>query len=301
MDLVYPIQAILLYLSLLFAPADAERITFNGPDHSGVLIRDASGWNLVGPEGNILVSIDGTRFVSGSKRESLTVDLLEYLPGLAGHDWEKQPKLTLPDASVPDATTIERTPDGFKLRNNRGTEGIYHYTIFYVRKNPAGGPTCNVLGAVKQPGVVLLQEGDTLRSILLKAGGPAGKITPPIVWLLRGKPGEPLSQREGFDLAGVLEGRTGNPQLRDRDTLYIEPTVLLELARDDSLAVDGQPCSDAELPARLRDRVEAGVRSATLRADRDTPQDRIQPLLDACIAAGIPAERLKLDSAKDPD
>lgn len=301
MNLVYPIQAILLYLSLLFAPADAERIHFNGPDHSGILIRDASGWNLVGPEGNILVSIDGTRFVSGSKRQSLAVDLLDYLPGLAGHDWEKQPKLTLPDASVPDATMIEKTPDGFKLRNHRGTEGIYHYTIFYVRKNPAGGPTCNVLGALKQPGIVELQEGDTLRSVLLQAGGPAGQITPPIVWLLRGEPGENLSQRESFDLAGVLDGRRETPAIRDRDTLYVEPTVLLELARDDSLAVDGQACTDAELPARLRDRVETGVRSATLHAHRDTPHHRTRNLFETCTAAGIPSDSLKLDSAAAPD
>ena len=106
---------------------------------------------------------------------------------------------------------------------------------------------------------------------------------------------------EGFDLAALLGGRTGHPVLRDRDTLYVEPTVLLELARDGSLAVDGEPCTDADLPPRLRDRFEAGVRSATLHAHRDTPHDRIQPLFDACIAAGIPSERLKLDSAAVPD
>jgi hypothetical protein len=296
MDLSYPIQAILLYLSILFAPADAERIVFKGVDHSGVLIHDASGWNLVGTEGNIQVRIDGTRFVSGSERESIAVDLLEYVPGLAGHDWEKQPKLSLLEA-----TTLEKTPDGFKLRNDRGNQGIYNYTISYVRKDRTGGPTCNVLGAVKQPGIFALQNGDTLRSVLLKAGGPAGKVAPPIVWLLRGEPGEALSQREGFDLPGVLGGRHENPQLRDRDTLYIEPTVLLELARDGSLAIDGQACPAAEVPARLRDRVEAGVRSATLTSHPDTPLAIVQPLLDACVEAGIPADNLKLDSAAVPD
>ena len=120
-----------------------------------------------------------------------------------------------------------------------------------------------LLGALKQPGIIALQEGDTLRSVLLKAGGPAGKITPPLVWLLRGKPGEKLSQREGFDLAALLGGRTGNPVIRDR--------------------------------------FEAGVRSATLHAHRDTPHDCIKTLFDACTAVGIPADNLKLDSAAVPD
>jgi hypothetical protein len=297
----YPIQAILLYLSLLFAPADTQRINLSGVDFSGVLIRDASGWNLTGPEDNKTLSIEGTRLVDETRGEPGSIDLKAYVSKAAGHDWEKEPKLTLPDDVKADAFVIEKTPDGFKLRNNRGNEGIYNYTIYYVRKDPAGRPTCNVLGALKQPGIIALQEGDTLRSVLLKAGGPAGKITPPLVWLLRGKPGEKLSQREGFDLAALLGGRTGNPVIRDRDTLYVEPTVLLELARDGSLAVDGEPCTDADLPPRLRDRFEAGVRSATLHAHRDTPHDRIQPLFDACIAAGIPSERLKLDSAAVPD
>jgi hypothetical protein len=296
MDLSYPIQAILLYLSLLFAPADAERIVFKGVDQSGVLLHDASGWNLVGTEGNIQVRIDGTgifKKIGGNQR---SFDLAIYVGNPAGHDWEKQPKLTLPLA-----TTLEKTPAGFKLRNDRGTGGIYEYTISYVRKDRPGGPTCNVLGAVKQPGIFALRDGDTLRSVLLRAGGPAGKITPPLVWLLRGEPGEKLSQRESLDLPGVLGGRHENPQLRDRDSLYIEPTVLLELARDGSLAFDGKACPAAEIPARLRDRVEAGVRSATLQAHGDLPHGLFPPLIEACVAAGIPADHLKLDSAAVPE
>jgi hypothetical protein len=270
-------------------------------DFSGVLIRDASGWNLTGPDDNKALSIEGTRLVDEAGGEQGSIDLKAYVSKAAGHDWEKEPKLTLPDDVKADAFVIEKTPDGFKLRNDRGTEGIYNYTVYYVRTDQAGGPACNVLGAVKKPGIIALQDGDTLRSVLVKAGGPAGKTTPHSVYLLRGKPGQKLSQREGFDLAAVLEGRTRNPQLRDRDTLYVEPTVLLELAHDDSLAVDGQPCPAAELPARLRDRFEAGVRSATLHAHRDTPHDRNKTLFDACIAAGIPADNLKLDSASVPD
>jgi hypothetical protein len=297
----YPIQAILLYLSLLFAPADTQRITLSGVDFSCVLIRDASGWNLTGPDVNKVLSIEGTRLVDEAGGEPGSIDLKAHVSKAAGHDWEKEPKLTLPDDVKADAFVIEKTPDGFKLRNNRGNEGIYNYTIYYAGSDQADGPTCNVLGAVKQPGIVALQDGDTLRSVLVKAGGPAGKTPAPLVWLLRGKPGEKLSRRESFDLPGVLEGRTANPEIRDRDTLYIEPTVLLELARDGSLAIDGQACPAPDLPARLRDRVEAGVRSATLHAHRDTPHDQIQPLFDACIAAGIPSEQLKLDSAAVPD
>lgn len=297
----YPIQAILLYLSLLFAPADTQRIHISGVDFSGVLIRDAAAWNLTGPEDNKALSIEGTRLMDEAGGKEGSIDLKAYVSKAAGHDWEKEPKLTLPDDVKADAFVIEKTPDGFKLRNNRGNEGIYNYTIYYAGSGQADGPTCNVLGAVKKPGIIALQDGDTLRSVLVKAGGPAGKTTPHSVYLLRGKPGQKLSQREGFDLVAVLEGRTGNPQLRDRDTLYLEPTVLLELARDDSLAVDGQPCPAAELPARLRDRFEAGVRSATLHAHRDTPHDRNKTLFDACIAAGIPADNLKLDSATVPD
>ena len=294
MDLAYPIQAILFYLALFFAPADTERIVFKGPDHSGVLIRDASGWNLAGTEGNVQVSIDGTRLVSGGKSGSVTLELLEYVPGLAGHDWEKQPKFTLPLA-----TTLEKTPSGFKLRNDRGTEGIYEYTISYVRKDRPGGPTCNVLGAVYQPGVIALLDGDTLHSLLLRAGGYAGQTTPPIARILAGKPGEKVSSRGEFVLG--VEGPAPNPAIRDGDTIYVAPTVLLELARDGSLAIDGQACPAAEIPARLSDRVEAGVRSATLHAHRDTPLATVQPLLDACITAGIPADRLKFDSAAVPE
>lgn len=301
MDFTYPIRAILLYLSLLFAPADTQRINISGVDFSGVLIRDAAGWNLAGTEASVQVSIDGTRLSEGGKSGTYAIDLSDHLPGLVGHDWEKEPKLALPDDAKADALVIEKTPDGFKLRHNRANEGLYNYTVLYIRNDTAGGPACNVLGAVKQPGIVALQDGDTLRSVLLKAGGPAGKVTPPVVWLLRGKPGEKLSQREGIGLAYVLEGSSGNQTILDRDTLYVEPTVLLELALDGSLAIDGEACPAAEIPARLRDRVEAGVRSATLHAHRDTPEDLIQPLFDACIAAGIPSERLVFDSAAVPD
>jgi hypothetical protein len=297
----YPIQAILLYLSLLFAPADTQRVTLSGVDFSGVLIRDAAGWNLTGPDDNKALSIEGTRLVDEAGGEQGSIDLKAYVSKAAGHDWEKEPKLTLPDDVKADAFVIEKTPDGFKLRNDRGNEGIYNYTVYYVRTDQAGGPTCNVLGAVKQPGIIALQDADTLRSVLVKAGGPAGKATPHSVYLLRGKPGEKLSQREGFDLTALLEGRSENPVIRDRDTLYIEPAVLLELARDGSLSIDGKACPAAEIPARLRDRVEAGARSATLQTHRDTPLATVQSVGDACIKAGIPADRLKLDRSTAPD
>lgn len=290
MDLAYPIQAILLYLSLLFAPADAERIVFKGVDQSGVLLHDASGWNLAGTEGNIQVRIDGTGIYKKSGGNQRSFDLAIYLGNAAGHDWEKQPNLTLPLA-----TTLEKTESGFKLRNDRGTEGIYEYTISYVRKDRPGGPTCNVLGAVQQPGVIALLDGDTLASVLLRVGGYPGRTTPPVARILAGKPGERLSNRGEFVLGA--EGPAPNPAIRDGDTIYVEPTVLLELARDGSLSIDGKVCPAAEIPARLRDHVEAGVRSATLQAHRDTPLTTVQSLVDACIKAGIPADRLKLDSA----
>jgi hypothetical protein len=302
MDFTYPIQAILVALSLLFAPADTQRIHISGVDFSGVLIRrDAAGWRLTGTKDHQSLAIDGTRLGGAARGEKEANELEAYVSKAAGHDWEKEPRLTLPDDVNADALVIDRNPDGFKLRNNRGTEGIYNYTVLYVRYDPAEGPTCNVLGAVKQPGVLALRDGDTLRSVLLRAGGPAGKVTPPIVWVLGGKPGEKLFKREGFDLVGMLEGRVANPTILDGETIHVEPTVLLELARDGSLEVDGQACSADELPVRLRDRVDAGVRSATLHAHRDTPNDRIQPLFDACIAAGIPSERLVFDSAAVPD
>lgn len=290
MDLSYPIQAILLYLSILFAPADAERIVFKGVDQSGVLLHDASGWNLVGTEGNIQVRIDGTGIFKKSGGNQRSFDLAIYLGNAAGHDWEKQPKLTLPLA-----TTLEKTASGFTLRNDRGTEGMYEYTISYVRKDRPGGPTCNVLGAVQQPGVIALLDGDTLFSVLLRAGGYSGRTTPPVARILAGKPGEKWSNRGEFVLG--VEGPAPNPAIRDGDTIYVEPTVLLELARDGSLSIDGKACPAAEIPARLRDRVETGVRSATLQAHRDTPLTTVQSLVDACIKAGIPADRLKLDSA----
>lgn len=294
MQLAYPIQAILIYLALLFAPADAERIVFKGPDHSGHLIHDASGWNLVGPEGNIQVSIDGTRLVSKAGGKVDSNDLSPFVAKAAGHDWASQPKLNLPEA-----TTLEKTPSGFKLRNDRGTEGNYEYTISYVRKDRPGGPTCNVLGAVRQPGVIALLDGDTLHSVLLRAGGYAGQTTPPVARILSGKPGEKLSHRGDYDLG--VEGPAPNPAIRDGDTIYIEPTVLLELAQDGSLSVDGNACPAAEIPARLRDRVEAGVRSATLQAHPDTPLTTVHSVGDACIKAGIPADRLKLGRATAPD
>jgi hypothetical protein len=297
----YPIQAILLYLSLLFAPADTQRIHIRGVDFSGVLIRDASGWNLTGPEDNKALSIEGTRLVDEARGEEGSIDLKAYVSKAAGHDWEKEPKLTLPDDVKADAFVIEKTPDGFKLRNNRGTEGIYEYDILYIRKDQPTGATCNVLGAVQQPGVIALHDGDTLRSVLLKAGGPVGKITPYNVFLLRGAPGKQTTHYEGFRVSDVLAGRHGNPVIRDRDNLYVEPTVLLELARDGALAVDGQPCAADELQARLRDRVETGVRIAVLQAHRETPNEQIEQLRATCNKAGIPPGNVILDSASVPD
>lgn len=294
MQLAYPIQAILIYLALLFAPADAERIVFKGADYSAHLLHDASGWNLVGPEGNVQVSIDGTRLISKTGGKADSNDLKPYVAKAVGHDWASQPKLALPEA-----TTLEKTPSSFKLRNDRGTEGIFEYNISYVRKDRPGGPTCNVLGAVQQPGVIALLDGDTLFSVLLRAGGFAGQTTPPVARILAGKPGEKLSSRGDFVLG--VEGPAPNPAIRDGDTIYVEPTVLLELARDGSLSIDGKACPAAEIPARLRDLVESGVRSATLTSHPDTPAATVRALFDTCSEAGIPADRLKLDSAAVPE
>jgi hypothetical protein len=290
MDLSYPIQAILIYLSLLFAPADAERVVFKGVDYSAHILHEDSGWNFVGPEGNIQVSIDGTRLVSKAGGKANSNDLRPYVAKAVGHDWASEPKLILPEG-----TTLEKTPSGFKLRNDRGTGGIYEYTISFVRKDRPGGPTCNVLGAVQQPGVISLLDGDTLFSVLLRAGGYAGQTRPPLARILAGKPGEKLFHRGEFVLG--VGGPGPNPAIRDGDTIYVEPTVLLELARDGSLAVDGKACPAAELPTRLRDRVEFGVRSATLISHPDTPHATVGVLLDTCSEAGIPADRLKLDRA----
>ncbi len=305
MQFVYPIQAILLYLSILFAPADTERILFHGPDRSGVLIRDASGWNLAGPEGNTVVVLDGSRLISKGAQPGV-IDLVNLVGGVAGHDWTKDPTLYLADDKNLEAVVVERTADGLKVRNDRGREGIYAYTIAYVRKGKESDSTCNVLGAVKQPGILLIQEGDTLSSLVGKAGGTTGKATPNRVFILRGKPGEPVSYRESFPLSSLFDGHGPDPKVLDHDTIYIEPTVLLAFPTDGSipvdvsLAVDGQDCPTEELAARLRDRVEAGVRSARILAGIRTPNGRITEVHDACIAAGMPATAISLEVRNPP-
>ena len=213
MQLAYPLLQILLYIAMLFAPADTDRISITGPDHSCEMTLTGQLWKFTGSDHAGLASIkDGTiTLLSGGQRETLSV--LEYVAAAVGNDWSKEPKVRLHEA-----TTLEKSAGGFVLRVDEGKPGERVYRIKYGGGEKVRG--VNVLGAVRTPGTYPLRERATLLDALAAAGGPTMAADTGKAAILRGAAGEKAAVFP-HDIDAVLRGKAANPPVLDRDTVYL--------------------------------------------------------------------------------
>lgn len=169
----YPLLEIILYLSLLLSPPDANRITITGPglnDNSELRIT-VTGWAIIrdGAESPIAIARNG--LCAGTAAKPKFTQLGAYLgPLQKGHDWTREPKLALADS-----TTLEKVDAGYVFRRS-DDEGVntQAYTIVYHRPDPADMVsviTVNVIGMVNNPGTYRLARGATLLDAITAAGG----------------------------------------------------------------------------------------------------------------------------------
>ncbi len=212
MNLIYPIQAILMYFSILLAPPDTERITVEMPKPSpGIeLVRNGKTWE----SGGDAFTVDGANLVvfGPNGRESVGIGDFVALPG--DHDWTKKPSFTLGDSTI-----IEKSEAGFTIRrNSTGGEGNGVYQIRNHKPgNGAAVVAVNVLGQVVNQGVHRVPADGTVRDAIAAAGGPAASAEMKKVSITRGPAGTvPMVTK--LDLTNV-EG--SDPQILAGDTIHV--------------------------------------------------------------------------------
>ena len=219
MTLAYPLLHILIYLSLLFAPADSARITITGPDQSVEIVRTASGWAATTQGGKpAAVSLsDGVLTLQPEGEAPQAIPLVTFVSAAVGHDWAQEPKITLHEA-----TTLEKTPVGFLLRLEDGTPSARTYAIAY---SSAPKPLfVNVVGAVNKPGACTLPADATLLDAIAAAGG----FTPRLadrqrVVITRGPAGEkPTVLTVNSE---KISKKVKGPPLKDGDTVFVPEII----------------------------------------------------------------------------
>lgn len=283
----YPIQAILLFLSMLFAPPDARRIDIRGADFSVSLHHDGSGWLMREAGGFREIKIQGTHLVSSSEDGPENIDLREYIGQALEQDWEQNPGLILladPDGR---ALAIEKSPHGFHAFHEPRADPRLNYRIDYSKTDQPAGPCCKVFGAVEQAGYIPLEEGMTLRAVLEKAGGLSGHAAPTNAWVIVSKPGQAPYAREGFNPVAMMDGRVHAPPVLDGSTVWVVPSILLEIDADRRITLDGKPCAADSISQLLTNRHRNGVRHARIRTAPDLPFDAVNKSAEACSQAGI--------------
>ena len=136
MNVVNTIIHFIVYLSMLLAPKDADRITVTGsgpnPADSMVLSRTAEGgWS----DRQMPVSIADGSLKMGLKKAEMNIPLdardRGFLPAITANDWLKNPRLTLNEA-----ISLEKTPDGFVLRQKEGDKTNEYKIHYHLSASP---------------------------------------------------------------------------------------------------------------------------------------------------------------------
>ena len=211
----FPLHEIILYIALLFAPADTTKITVAGPDLSAQLTHAETNWKMA----NASFSIADDTLVREENAAKTSQPLAEYLPKeLRSHDWAKTKKITLPMGGV----TVEKKASGFIVRiNDRDpTVRAREYDISYAS---ATSIKVNVIGQVINPGAVVLPASKTLTAALAAAGGVTRVAKGPIR-VARGVAGEKAAVST-YDLRAIKKGEIADPILQDNDTVFVPEII----------------------------------------------------------------------------
>ena len=211
------IVTILLYIAMLFASPDTDRISISssGPGETTEWTRSGASWEAGDGNKKIKISQENKTLIFEYDGQRQKVALDTEVAGIsADHDWNKTPKVTW---RITD--TLEKTATGFTARINDGKPGMEVYQITYHRADAEKETIeVNVLGHVKQPGVYQIAVGSGVMSGLTAAGGykELGHLVQPRI--LRGEGGAvPKVTEVSWDILNPEEDAW---KLQDHDTLY---------------------------------------------------------------------------------
>ena len=221
----YPLLQSLLYLSILFAPPEATRITITGPKPEEALeLRIAAdGWIVARDGGETPVSLSETRLLLRNDGVTESTELAAHVAPARGHDWIAAPKLTLAGLTI-----LEKTDPGFVFRlNDDDGASAREYTIAYHRPapaDPAGTISVNVVGAVNKPGAYQLPKGTSLLQAIATAGGMTRLSDRKRVNITRGSAGaQPTALT--YNVAKMIENGIKSPDLQNHDTIFVPEVV----------------------------------------------------------------------------
>lgn len=160
--LEYPLLQILVFLSLLFAPPEADRIVINRPDSLVELRRDGANWTMTHKGQSSIVSLAGDTLVTLTDGKEERFPLADHVGPALSHDWAASPKLALHDAA-----TLGKTAAGHLLLTDDRTYPKAHLIQFAK----PGDLRVEVHHSVNSPGIYILPAGSTLLDAISAAGG----------------------------------------------------------------------------------------------------------------------------------
>lgn len=223
----FPIEAILIYLAILFAPLDMDRIVIDVPSESGrrELVRNGQTWRFDGD----VVQIDGDSLVifGAEGRETLKISEFVALPGK--HDWVASPAFALGGGH-----TLRKTATGFICLASSADDKHGETTHIHYQKmaRPGGEISVNLLGKVAQPGVFRLPAKHTLRDAIAAAGGPASGADTGRVSIIRGAAGSvPLVTSIDLTAEDAF-----NPMILSGDTIHVAAAEARSIITDMAMA-----------------------------------------------------------------
>ena len=217
MNFAYPIQAILMYLSILFAPPEVDQITIEMPGREAAieLVRNGQQWIVEG--GTLAVEKENLIIYGEEGKKSFKIADFVALPG-DDHDWSKKPQFTLGGGN-----TLEKVTTGFIVRRNASTgEGNGTYQIRYHKPSDEGARiSINVLGEVVDPGVHTILANGTLQNTIAAAGGTTAAADMKRVSIIRG----PAGSVPEVTTVDLTKTEASAPRIQAGDTIHVPKSV----------------------------------------------------------------------------
>ncbi len=203
----FPFEAILIYLTILFAPLDADRVVLDFPSESqrAEVLRNGQTWQFDG----YVFEINGDSLVifGAEGRETYKISEFVALPN-------DESRATNRTFALGAGIIMHKTATGLEIDNESAETVQIHYQF---PDNPNGEASVNVLGNVGNAGVFQLPANPTVRDAITAAGGPASGADMTRVSIIRGAAGTmpyvtsiDLTVDDAFD-----------PQLRSGDTIHL--------------------------------------------------------------------------------
>lgn len=215
----YPIYAILMYLSILFAPPDVNRITIKMPggEPEMELVRNGGKWEF---SGNSL-AIDGGNLTAFGEEGRQTFKITDFVALPGEHDWNSRPQFTLGGGN-----TMEKVATGFTIRRKAAEgEGNGVYEIRYHKPI-----TVKVLGEVLDQGAHKIREdGSKVQDAITAAGGLSATADMRRVSIVRGSAGAVPE----VTIVDLTKGETSGARIQAGDTIHVPGLAARPLSKAD--------------------------------------------------------------------